>query len=40
MYFSLVCLQNAFKQNSINNNESNLITKIIKEFLNSNNLSD
>ena len=40
MYFCLVCLQNAFKQNSINNNESNLITKIIKEFLNSDNLSN
>ena len=40
MYFCLMCLQNAFKQKSINNNESNLITKIIKEFLNSNNLSD
>ncbi|TWP27059.1 hypothetical protein ETU08_07650 [Apibacter muscae] len=40
MYFCLVCLQNAFKQNNINNGESNLIINIIKEFLESNNLSD
>ncbi len=40
MYFCLMCLQNAFKQNNINNNDPNLITKIIKEFLNSNDLSN
>ena len=40
MYFCLMCLQNAFKQNNINNNDPNLITKIIKKFLNSDNLSN
>lgn len=40
MYFCLVCLQNALKQNNIDNEESNLIINIIKEFLESNNLSD
>ena len=40
MYLCLICIENAFKHHNINNDESKLIIKIIREFLDSDNLSD